>query len=238
MKKLMSLLAVLFSTLCLSGCQDIVQPDVIYEEPAAIIEEVTESFADDVASAVSDVEEALQNDIPGVLSEAKEAIQNDVPGALSEAKEALEEDVPGALLDVKEALADDTSESENDLGDNSDENVISEDGYYYSKDDVALYIYTYGKLPGNYITKKTAEALGWEGGSLEKFAPGMAIGGSKFGNREGKLPAKKGRTYTECDIDTNGKSKRGAKRIVFSNDGLIYYTGDHYETFELLYGEE
>ena len=47
-----------------------------------------------------------------------------------------------------------------------------------------------------------------------------------------------GRTYTECDIDTLGASKRGAKRIVFSNDGLIYYTEDHYETFEPLYGEE
>mgnify|MGYP006328876335 CR=1 FL=1 len=52
------------------------------------------------------------------------------------------------------------------------------------------------------------------------------------------LPEAKGRTYTECDIDTLGASKRGAKRIVFSNDGLIYYTDDHYESFELLYGEE
>ena len=52
------------------------------------------------------------------------------------------------------------------------------------------------------------------------------------------LPEKPGRTYTECDIDTLGKSSRGAKRIVFSNDGLIYYTDDHYEHFTLLYGEE
>ena len=52
------------------------------------------------------------------------------------------------------------------------------------------------------------------------------------------MPEADGRTYAECDIDTLGADSRGAKRIVFSNDGLIYYTEDHYETFELLYGEE
>ena len=116
--------------------------------------------------------------------------------------------------------------------------VIDQNGTYTSKDDVALYIHTYGTLPSNFITKKQAQALGWSGGSLEPYAPGKSIGGSVFGNYEGNLPAKKGRQYTECDIDTQGKSSRGAKRIVFSNDGLIYYTGDHYKTFELLYGEE
>ena len=116
--------------------------------------------------------------------------------------------------------------------------TTDENGTYTSKEDVALYIYTYGKLPSNFITKNEAKALGWSGGSLEEYAPGMCIGGDRFGNYEGILPQADGRTYTECDIDTLGASKRGAKRIVFSNDGLIYYTEDHYETFELLYGEE
>ena len=115
---------------------------------------------------------------------------------------------------------------------------IEEDGTYTTKEDVARYIHTYGHLPDNFITKKQAQALGWEGGSLEPYAPGKCIGGSRFGNYEGILPEKDGRTYTECDIDTLGASKRGARRIVFSNDGLIYYTEDHYETFELLYGED
>lgn len=114
---------------------------------------------------------------------------------------------------------------------------IDEDGTYTSKDDVALYIHTYGHLPKNFVTKSEARAKGWEGGSLEDYFPGCSIGGDKFGNREGALPKKNGRTYTECDIDTKGKKSRGAKRIVFSNDGLIYYTDDHYETFTLLYGE-
>ncbi|MBR4199881.1 MAG: ribonuclease [Oscillospiraceae bacterium] len=118
------------------------------------------------------------------------------------------------------------------------EGKIDKDGVYTTKDDVALYIYTYGELPKNFITKKEAQKLGWEGGSLEPYAPGCCIGGSYFGNYEGSLPEKAGREYTECDIDTLGKKSRGAKRIVFSNDGLIYYTGDHYKTFELLYGEE
>ncbi len=122
--------------------------------------------------------------------------------------------------------------------DSTEETALPEDGIYDSKEDVARYLYLYGHLPDNYITKKEAEALGWSGGSLEPYAPGKCIGGSRFGNYEGLLPAAEGRKYTECDIDTLGAKSRGAKRIVFSNDGLIYYTGDHYETFELLYGEE
>ncbi len=118
------------------------------------------------------------------------------------------------------------------------EPAIDEDGWYYSKEDVALYIYTYGKLPDNFITKNEARELGWEGGSVERYKDGAAIGGDKFGNYEGLLPKKNGRKYYECDIATNGKSSRGAKRIIFSNDGLIYYTDDHYESFTLLYGEE
>ena len=114
--------------------------------------------------------------------------------------------------------------------------AIDENGSYTSKDDVALYIHTYGHLPNNFITKNEARELGWEGGSVEEYAPGCSIGGDRFGNYEGILP--EGKKYTECDIDTLGRSSRGAKRIVFSNDGCIYYTDDHYESFELLYGEE
>ena len=106
---------------------------------------------------------------------------------------------------------------------------------YTTKEDVALYIHTYGCLPDNFITKNEARKLGWEGGSLEPYAPGMCIGGDRFGNYEGLLP--EDRDYKECDIDTLGAKSRGAKRIVFSDDGLIYYTEDHYESFELLYGE-
>ena len=114
--------------------------------------------------------------------------------------------------------------------------TLAEDGSYTTKEDVALYIHLYGHLPDNFITKKEAQELGWSSGSLEKYAPGKCIGGDRFGNYEGLLP--KGKKYTECDIDTLGAKSRGAKRIVYSDDGCIYYTDDHYESFTLLYGEE
>lgn len=113
---------------------------------------------------------------------------------------------------------------------------LDEDGYYYSKEAVSRYLHEYGKLPSNFITKGEARKLGWNGGSVEKYKPGYAIGGDSFGNREGLLPKASGRKYYECDIDTNGGKARGAKRIVFSNDGLIFYTDDHYASFTQLYG--
>ena len=119
-----------------------------------------------------------------------------------------------------------------------DESLLDRNGSYTSKEDVALYIHQYGCLPNNFITKNEARNLGWKSGSLENYVPGKCIGGDRFGNYEGLLPKAPGRTYTECDIDTLGAKSRGAKRIVFSNDGLVYYTDDHYESFTLLYGEE
>lgn len=144
------------------------------------------------------------------------------------------DDDPSSDMPVEPGDIDDPEED--DPSDPSE--AIDEFGSYDDKESVALYIHTYGKLPPNYISKADAEDLGWEGGSVEKFAPGKCIGGSYFGNYENLLPKKKGRSYYECDIDTLGKSSRGAKRIIYSNDGLVYYTGDHYESFELLYGDE
>lgn len=132
--------------------------------------------------------------------------------------------------DISDSLNQPDISASSEVADLPDEN-----GSYDDRDSVALYIYTYGKLPPNYITKAEAGALGWSGGSLEQYAPGKCIGGSKFGNYEGLLPTADGRQYYECDIDTLGKDTRGAKRIVYSNDGLIYYTDDHYESFEQLY---
>ena len=110
---------------------------------------------------------------------------------------------------------------------------IKEDGWYSTKDEVAEYLYLYGELPDNYITKEEAYDLGWDPkeGNLWDVAEGMSIGGDVFKNREGILPKEKGRVYYECDIDYEG-GYRNEKRIVFSDDGLIFYTEDHYESFE------
>ena len=119
------------------------------------------------------------------------------------------------------------------------QDVIDENGFYSSKEDVALYIHTYGHLPPNYVTKNQARQKGWEGGNVEAvLGPGYAIGGDSYGNREGLLPKANGRKYYECDIDTVGYKDRGSRRIIYSNDGLIYYTSDHYESFTLIAGEE
>lgn len=108
---------------------------------------------------------------------------------------------------------------------------------YTTAPEVALYIHLYNELPPNFITKKEAKAKGWVAreGNLDEVLPGMSIGGDRFGNREGQLPEKKGRHYFECDIDYTG-GRRGAKRLVYSDDGLIFYTEDHYASFTKLYG--
>ena len=113
---------------------------------------------------------------------------------------------------------------------------VEKDGSYTTPEDVAEYIHTFGTLPKNFITKDEAKALGWENkkGNLWDVAEGKSIGGDYFGNYEGLLPKAKGRKYTECDVNYEG-GYRGSERIIFSNDGLIYYTNDHYQTFTQLY---
>ena len=102
---------------------------------------------------------------------------------------------------------------------------------------MALYLHAFCQLPGNYITKNDAMDLGWDSraGNLWVVAPGMVIGGDRFGNYERQLPAAKGRKYYECDVDYEGGYRDNGRRIVFSSDGLICLTFDHYDTFTLLY---
>lgn len=112
---------------------------------------------------------------------------------------------------------------------------VAFDGVYTDKEHVAAYIKSFGRLPQNYITKGEAKKLGWQSrGTLDKVAPGKSIGGDRFGNYEKLLPDKVGRLWRECDIDYV-RGGRGGKRLVYSNDGLIYYTGDHYRSFTRLY---
>ena len=135
--------------------------------------------------------------------------------------------------DEEEAYENEVSYEDEEAYDEA-EATLDEDGWYSAPEDVALYIHTYGELPDNFITKKEAQELGWDSkkGNLWEVADGMSIGGDYFGNREGLLPEED--EYTECDVNYTG-GFRGSERIVFSDDGDIYYTGDHYESFEQLY---
>lgn len=179
------------------------------------------------------------NQIQEIAEEQREAREEAEDNAEESEVPVDDEEITSSEEELDDKTESSTDEKvEEQEAENTSEEMLLEDGSYTTKEEVALYLHQYGHLPSNFITKKEAEKLGWEGGSLEPYAPGMCIGGSRFGNYEGLLPEKEGRSYTECDIDTLGADRRGAKRIVFSNDGLIYYTEDHYETFELLYGEE
>lgn len=195
-------------------------------------------------NSATDVLETAVETMEIIEAVSEELSEEEAEAPAEEDPVPVEEESAPAEEPVEEAVPEEAAETETGLPEEPEEGpveeaeLLAEDGWYYSAGEVSLYLYTYGYLPGNFITKNEAKELGWEGGSVENNAPGCAIGGDKFGNREGILPKADGRQYYECDIDTDGQSSRGAKRIVFSNDGLIYYTEDHYETFTLLYGEE
>lgn len=174
-------------------------------------------------------------DVKGTEVQGSGALSADASSAEGQGASAPGAEVQGT--DAQDSVVQDPATQGTDA--QSTEAPLSEDGVYTSKEEVAGYIALYGHLPDNFITKKEAKALGWVSskGNLGEVAPGKSIGGDYFGNFEGRLPEKEGRDYHECDVDSDG-GYRGAKRIVYSNDGLVYYTEDHYETFELLYGEE
>ena len=236
MKKLLSLLLALLLLFSLSACgtNSDLESDL--------------SELEDLLGGYIEQEDALLDEFVPLETLSPEGETTQLPNDSQDTSSGAPDttDPQDSITDIVEFVTSETTESplpteENELPIDfietpTTEYPIPENGTYTTKEDVALYIHTYGKLPKNFITKNEARKLGWEGGSLEPYAPGMCIGGDYFGNYEGLLPTD--RKYTECDIDTLGARSRGAKRIVFSKDGLIYYTDDHYESFTLLYGEE
>lgn len=179
-----------------------------------------------------------QTQIESTLTELViDALQTEAPQTDASGSEDASFESALAELPPEESAQSENAPEADEPNDGAGAEKPDEHGSYTKKDDVLAYLIAYGRLPENFITKDEARKLGWSGGGLDEYAYGMCIGGDRFGNREGLLPEKSGRSYTECDVDTLHKSARGAKRIVFSNDGLIYYTSDHYESFTLLYGE-
>ena len=184
--------------------------------------------------------DSTQQDKEQELQQIEAAADNPAEGGFDEQEESYAEENGDSYDPESDYGGEDADGSDEDYySDQSEEGSgdgeIDENGVYTTKEDVALYIHTYGRLPNNFMTKKEARAKGWSGGSLEDYVPGMCIGGDRFGNYEGVLPDG---NYHECDINTLGASRRGPERIVFSDDGRIYYANDHYETFTLLYGSE
>ena len=97
---------------------------------------------------------------------------------------------------------------------------------------LADYLFEHGELPENFVTKKEAQAMGWQNGYryVSDIEPGLCIGGDYFGNYEQKLPMVKGRKYYEADCFYTG-GPRNEYRIIYSTDGHVWYTGDHYNSF-------
>lgn len=225
MKKLIALLLALVTTLALTACDSQQVGEAAFE----ILDELLAESSEDASVEEKDGAEMEEAGEPEESVSEAETVTNDsfnMDDFLGEAEEE------GTTTTQTEGSS--TQSAEYQGGDYE----IDEDGTYTTYEDVALYIVTYNHLPDNFMTKKEARELGWSGGGLDSYSYGMCIGGDRFGNNEGLLPKKKGRTYYECDIDTLHAKKRGAERIIYSNDGLVYYTEDHYESFTLLYGEE
>ena len=184
-------------------------------------------------------ESYYEEDLTEEEAQSEEAGQNDTKeqeDALEDVSENGEEVVSENTVEeaaLEGDIENDADGAEVADGPSEEEVAIDKDGHYTSRDEVALYLYTYGELPDNFITKKEAQALGWDSrkGNLHDVAPGMSIGGDRFGNYEQMLPDN---DYKECDINYSG-GYRGDERIVFSDDGDIYYTDDHYASFIQLY---
>jgi len=109
---------------------------------------------------------------------------------------------------------------------------VRKGGEYTSMEEVALYIHTYGTVPSNYVTKTKARNAGWEAseGNLWEVLPGRSIGGGGWHNDEEVMPGESYDQWYECDIDYEG-GYRGAERLVYSDNGMVFYTPDHYESY-------
>lgn len=211
------LLTALLSAGMLSGC-------------TSTLDELTDKAINVIGSSVSDAMEDV--DVKETLSNFSSKIDQmlgDMPetnSALKDAVSSITSSIANDVSSSSQSSAEDTATSQ------AVEVSITEDGSYTSKDEVAAYLHSYGKLPSNYLTTEAAKALGWDGESdLWEIQSGAAIGGDEYGNHAGLLPAEDGRSWKQCDVGYNGGT-RGPERLVYSSDGLIYYSPDRFTTFE------
>lgn len=231
LRKLTALLLAALLVLGLTGCamdkEDIAAIGQVVTEVAAALEEASAAEGD-----------AAENALPAEEAPADLPAQEQSPEQEAEPEPEAEAEPETRAAVEPEPEAEPEAEPETEPETESEaeaESALDPDGWYTTKEDVALYLHLYGELPGNFITKSEARELGWSGGGLDGYADGKSIGGDRFGNYEGILPDG---NYHECDINTMHASSRGAERLVYSDDGRIYYTNDHYESYTLLYGEE
>ena len=177
--------------------------------------------AQQFADAVARLQEAQQTQIAIEQEGTVPSADNEIERAIAEAEQ---ESGISPQEEEEAAPAEEQAVS-------TEEYAVKEGAYYYDLQNVVLYLDCYHRLPDNYITKNEARDLGWEGGSVEDYCEGAAIGGDRFGNREGVLPQNGKTVYFECDIDTHGWKNRGSRRLIYTKDGEYFYSPDHYETY-------
>lgn len=243
-------LAVLVVALCLALLQNRLAAPAAVDTPAGtgeveqgVVLDLTQENDDGQSSDVgqgSDASPGGEADQGGETEQGSEASSTQEASPSAEAKPSTPDltnvDL-GEDLELNEGITDKRKEQYL-----AAQNVtVKRNGTYTSKVEVALYIHTYGTVPGNYISKTKAREAGWVSnkGNLDEVLPGKSIGGGGYFNEswdgEPLLPeTPEGRNWHECDINYTG-GYRGAERIVYSDDGLVFYTGNHYETFERLY---
>lgn len=176
-------------------------------------------------------EEIFSEDLVPLDEEELQALEEGAQG--DDQFEVMDEDM---LVDDPEVELGEDSEDEKNENEDSQKTKLEKDGTYTDKDDVIRYIHEYGHLPSNYITKKEARDLGWSDGAdnLSEVAPGKNIGGDEYGNSDKMLPEEEGRVFYECDVNVE-PGERGEEKVIYTNDGQIFYTGDNMETFEQVY---
>ncbi len=212
-RKIISLIIAMSAAGLLCGCT---QEEVdLFFDTVSVVDEALNSPTEITTEAETETESMTETE---AVTEAETEIETET-----------ETDVPTEA--ETEVVTEEITETQSESGIEESDIVWGES--YTAPEDVAEYIYLYGELPENFITKREAGNLGWESseGNLWEVAPGMSIGGDYFGNYEGLLPDGK---YRECDVNYDG-GYRGAERIIYGEDGSVWYTDDHYESFTQLY---
>lgn len=175
-----------------------------------------------------------------VSAESEDAFEDELTPLTEDEIEELEGGnyaVDDEMTVMTESEMDAMGEMEEEEEDDSQQGVtVEEDGIYTSMEEVSVYIHTYGHLPSNYITSEEAAELGYDESqvNLSEVAPGKSIGGDVYENEENMIPVEEGLTYHQCDINSEN-GERTDERLVYSNEGDIYYTPDLFETFQRIY---
>lgn len=206
------------------------------------LDDLTDRAINAIGTRVSDAMEDV--DVKEVMGNLSDKI-GDALTSMPETSSALKDTVSSLTSSFLSDVSSDSSASEESASPSEDrsdadpsptaesagEAQITEDGSYTGKDEVAAYLHTYGRLPGNYITSEAAKNLGWDGeGDLWAIQSGAALGGDDYANLAGLLPSDGERSWKQCDVNYNG-GIRGPERLCYSNDGLIYYSPDRFTTF-------